>query len=309
MDFLQASLAAAVVLAVPLVLAALGELVAERAGILNLGVEGMMLVGAALGFRVAVDSGSLLTAVLAGGVGGLLLSLVHAFVCITLRANQIVSGLTLTLLGVGLSAFIGNAYSGAPLSLEVGTVAVPVLSQIPFVGPVLFDQDVFVYATVPLVLVVSYALFRTRVGSWVRASGEAPAAADAAGVPVLWVRYAATAFGGLLAGVGGCYFSVVFARAWTDNLTAGRGWIALALVIFAAWRPLLLLPGAVFFGFIDSLNFQLQASGAKVSADLLGMMPYVLTLIVLMVAWHSQARRHRGMPRALGTPYQRESRG
>ena len=308
MNFLQSALVIAVALATPLVFAAIGELIAEHSGVLNLSLEGMMLMGAAVGFRVAVDTGDLWRAVMAGALAGASLALVHAFISVTLRANQIVSGLTLVMLGVGLSAFIGHDYAGVPLAITVDPIKVPLLSQLPFLGPILFSQDIFVYATVPLVFGTSYLLFRTRLGSWIRASGEAPYAADAAGIRVALVRYTSTLVGGLLAGVAGVYFSVVFARAWTDNLTAGRGWIALALVIFASWRPLLILPGALFFGFIDSLNFQLQASGVQISADILGMMPYVLTLVVLMLVWRRQQRQHRGMPKALGVPYQREQR-
>jgi simple sugar transport system permease protein len=308
MTFLENALIIAVALATPLVFAAIGELIAEHSGVLNLSLEGMMLMGAAVGFRVAIDYESLWLAVVAGAAAGAALALVHAIVSVSLRANQIVSGLTLVMLGAGLSAFIGYDYSGLPLMISVEPISIPLLADIPFIGPILFDQDIFVYATIPLAIGTSYVLFRTRAGSWIRASGEAPYAADAAGIRITLVRYGATLVGGLLAGVAGVYFSVVFARAWTDNLTAGRGWIALALVIFASWRPLLILPGALFFGFIDSLNFQLQASGVQISADILGMMPYALTLIVLMLVWRRQQRQHRGMPKALGIPYQREQR-
>jgi len=308
MSFIEAALVVAVSLSTPLMLAALGELIAERAGVLNLSIEGMMLMGASVGFAVAVTTENIYLATLGGLLAGAVLSLVHAFVCITLKANQIVSGLTLVMLGTGLAAFIGSDYAGAASPIQVEDLAIPGLSDIPFIGPILFDQDLFVYVSIPLVMATTWFLFRTTWGQWLRATGEAPAAADAAGVPVTLVRYLATLTGGALAGVGGMYFSVVFARAWTDNMTAGRGWIALALVIFATWRPMLLLPGALFFGFLDSLNFQLQAQGVKISTDLLGMMPYVLTLLVLVVVWYRQQNQHRGMPQALGVPYERESR-
>lgn len=308
MNFIESALVVAVSLSTPLMLAALGELIAERAGILNLSIEGMMLMGASLGFAVGFTTESLNLAVLAGMVAGASLSLVHAFVSITLKVNQIVSGLTLVMLGTGLAAFIGSKYAGATSPVEVKTIPIPLLSEIPFLGPILFNQDLLVYISVPLVVFASWFLFNTTWGQWVRATGEAPAAADAAGVPVTLVRYAATLTGGALAGLAGTYFSVVFARAWTENMIAGRGWIALALVIFATWRPLLLLPGALFFGFLDSLNFQLQAAGFKISTDFLGMMPYVLTLLVLIVVWRRQQVQHRGMPRALGVPYEREKR-
>lgn len=308
MSFVQAALVVAVSLSTPLMLAALGELIAERAGVLNLSIEGMMLMGASVGFAVGATTGNIYLATLGGLLAGVALSLVHAFTCITLKANQIVSGLTLVLLGAGLASFIGSDYAGVPSPIQVSRLAIPALSDIPFVGPILFQQDLFVYASVPLVVATTWFLFRSKWGQWLRATGEAPAAADTAGCPVVLVRYVATLVGGALAGVAGMYFSVVFARAWTDNMTAGRGWIALALVIFATWRPLLLLPGALFFGFLDSLNFQLQAQGVKISTDLLGMMPYLLTLLVLVVIWRRQQVKHRGMPRALGVPYEREAR-
>lgn len=308
MSFVEAALIVAVSLSTPLLLAALGELIAERAGILNLSIEGMMLMGASMGFAVGFNTQSLNLAILAGMMAGAALSLIHAFISITLKANQIVSGLTLVMLGTGLAAFIGSDYAGASSPIEVQTIPIPGLSQIPFVGPILFNQDLLVYISVPLVFATSWFLFKTTWGQWIRATGEAPAAADAAGVPVILVRYAATLTGGALAGLAGTYFSVIFARAWSENMIAGRGWIALALVIFATWRPLLLLPGALFFGFLDSLNFQLQAAGVKISTDFLGMMPYVLTLLVLVIVWRRQQIQHRGMPKALGVPYEREKR-
>jgi ABC-type uncharacterized transport system permease subunit len=306
--FLTDALSTGVVLGAPLAFAALGELIAERAGIVNLGVEGMMLVGAVVAFVVGVKTDSIALAFLVGALAGGGLALVHAFMTITMRANQIVMGLTLTILGTGLSSYIGANYGDKPLGHRLGKVDIPLLSDIPFFGTVFFRHDVVVYLAVAVVIVAALVINRTRQGLWLRAAGESPAAADAAGVPVFAVRYVAVWLGGVFAGIAGAYLSVVYVGSWSDQLTAGRGWIAIALVIFASWRPLLLIPGALLFGFIDALNFQLQAEGVSISSQYLSMMPYVFTLVVLTVVWTRQRSRNWGMPQALGTPYEREAR-
>jgi ABC-type uncharacterized transport system permease subunit len=308
MDFLTDALSTGVVLGAPLALAGLGELISERAGIVNLGVEGMMLVGAVVGFAIGVQTESMALALLAGALGGGALSLVHAFMCVTLRVNQIVMGLTLTILGTGLSSYIGADYGDKPLRENLGDLDIPLVSELPVLGKVLFQHDVVVYLAVIAVVAAGVCINRTRAGLWLRATGESPAAADAAGVPVFAVRYVAVWLGGVLAGLGGAYLSVVYIGSWSEGLTAGRGWIALALVIFASWRPLVLLPGALLFGFIDALNFQLQAEGVSVPSQYLSMMPYVFTLVVLTVVWTRQRSRNWGMPLALGLPYEREAR-
>lgn len=308
MDFITDALSTGVVLGAPLAFAALGELIAERAGILNLGVEGMMLLGAVVAFAIGVQTGSVALAFLVGALAGGALALVHAFMCITLRVNQIVMGLTLTILGTGLSSYIGAGYGNEPLKQGLGEFHIPLLSDLPALGKVFFQHDVLVYLAVIAVVATGLALNRTRLGLWLRAAGESPAAADAAGVPVFAVRYLAVWLGGALAGVGGAYLSVVYLESWSEGLTAGRGWIAIALVIFASWRPLVLLPGALLFGFIDALNFQLQAEGVSVPSQYLAMMPYVFTLVVLAVVWTRQRSRNWGMPLALGLPYEREAR-
>jgi simple sugar transport system permease protein len=302
------ALSTGVVLGTPLAFAAVGELIAERAGVINLGVEGMMLIGAVVGFVVGVKSDSVALAFAAGAMAGGVLALVHAVMTVSLGVNQIVMGLTLTILGTGLSSYIGADYGDVPLHHELGTVDIPLLAQIPWIGKIFFQHDVMVYFAGLLVVGVAVAMARTRPGLWLRAAGESPAAADAAGVPIFAVRYVAVWFGGLLAGIAGAYLSVVYVRSWSDQLTAGRGWIAIALVIFASWRPLLLLPGALLFGFIDALNFQLQAKGVSVPSQYLAMMPYIFTLVVLTVVWTRQRSRNWGMPHALGAPYEREAR-
>ncbi|MFE7215674.1 ABC transporter permease [Streptomyces sp. NPDC057611] len=308
MSFLIDALSVAVVLSTPLVYAALGELIAERAGVMNLGVEGMMLVGAVSGFVVAVRVNSFTLAFLVAALAGAALALVHAVMSITLGVNQVVMGLTLTVLGTGLSSYIGSSFGDERLKGSVGTIPIPLLSDIPGVGEVLFRHDLLVYLAPVTVAGSALLINRTRVGLWLRAAGEAPAAADAAGVPVFAVRYAAVTIGGVLAGVAGAYLSLVYVGSWSDQMTAGRGWIALALVIFASWRPVLLLPGALLFGFIDALNFQLQLRGVSIPSPYLSMMPYVFTLVALTIVWTRQRARHWGMPEALGIPYEREAR-
>jgi general nucleoside transport system permease protein len=307
-DFWIDALSTGVVLGTPLAFAAIGELIAERGGVINLGVEGMMLIGAVVGFVTGVNTDSVPLAFAAGAAAGGLLALVHALMVVGLRVNQIVMGLTLTVLGTGLSSYIGADYGNKPLKHDLGTVDLPLLSSIPWIGRIFFRHDVMVYVAGIVVVAVALIVNRTRVGLWLRAAGESPAAADAAGVPIFAVRYVAVCLGGVLAGIGGAYLSVVYTRSWSDQLTAGRGWIALALVIFASWRPLLILPGALLFGFIDALNFQLQAKGVSVPSQYLSMMPYVFTLVVLTVVWTRQRTRNWGMPLALGVPYEREGR-
>jgi simple sugar transport system permease protein len=308
MNFWVDALSIGVVLGTPLIYAGLGELVAERGGIVNLGVEGMMLMGAVVGFVVSVQTNSIALAFLAGAAAGGALALVHATMTISLRVNQIVMGLTLTILGTGLSSYIGANYGDKPEKHTLGTVNIPLLSDIKWIGKIFFQHDVFVYFAAVVVVVAALVINRTRQGLWLRAAGESPAAADAAGVPIFAVRYVAVTLGGILAGIGGAYLSVVYTRNWSDQLTAGRGWIAIALVIFASWRPLLILPGALLFGFIDALNFQLQAKGVSVPSQYLAMMPYVFTLVVLTLVWARQRSRNWGMPLALGNPYEREAR-
>jgi len=307
-NFWITALSTGVVLGTPLAYAAVGELIAERAGVVNLGVEGMMLIGAVVGFVVAIKTGSVTLAFIIGALAGGVLAAVHGVMTINLRTNQIVMGLTLTILGTGLSSYIGNNYGYQALSHTLTPVGIPLLDKIPWIGKIFFRHDFVVYLAPVVVVLIGLVITRTRYGLWLRATGESPAAADAAGVPVFLVRHVAVVLGGMLAGIGGAYLSVIYTRSWSDQMTAGRGWIAIALVIFASWRPLLILPGALLFGFIDALNFQLQAKGVSVPSQYLSMMPYVFTLVVLALVWTRQRRRNWGMPLALGNPYEREAR-
>jgi simple sugar transport system permease protein len=312
-------LAQAVLYGTPLLYASLGELLAERSGVLNLGVEGMMLFGAAVGYWVTqtVEGSSaivLTLAVLAAAVGGGSMAAIHAFLTITLRANQIVSGLALTIFagGLGLSAYFGTELGLADLPPKVQAESLDVLGlgDVPFVGPILFDQSALVYASWLMTLLVGLYLGRTRLGLNVRAVGEAPASADAVGINVSVYRYAHVVLGGALAGIGGACYSLSITAGWVvgDTLVNGAGWIAIALVIFAFWRAELCLVGAYLFGALSALPFALQARDVNIAPEFLYALPYVTTIVVLVIVSTGLAKRHLGAPAALGIPYVREER-
>ncbi|GAB6174393.1 ABC transporter permease [Paradesulfitobacterium aromaticivorans] len=306
-EFLIPLLAAAVTAGTPILFAALGELITERAGIINLGVEGIMLVGAVAGFMMTVATGSpwmgLLASMLAGGA----VALIHAVLTITLRANQVVSGLALVIFGTGLSGYLGKNYVGIPVPKAFTPVPLGPLADIPVLGPVLFQHDVLVYISYGLVILLFYFMYHTRPGLNLRALGENPAATDALGLNVFALKYVYVVAGGVLSGIGGAYLSLAYAPSWLENMTAGRGWIAVALVIFALWNPLRALLGAYLFGGIDSLGFRLQVMGVAISPFILKMLPYLFTVIVLVMV----VARHKGRlaaPGALGLSYDREER-
>jgi simple sugar transport system permease protein len=310
-------LAAAVAYGTPLLFAALGELLAERSGVLNLGVEGMMLVGAVMGFLCVQHVGgsagvALPIAVAVAALAGAAASLILAFLVITLRANQIVSGLALTVFAgaAGLSSYIGNDFSLAddPARFSFGTLDVLGLGDLPIVGPIVFRQTWLVYASWLCALAVGLYLSKTRPGLEARAVGEAPAAADAMGIDVARYRYLHTLAGGAFAGIGGATFSLALTPQWVDGLTAGAGWIAIALVIFAFWRADLCLVGAYAFGAFSALPLILQARGITITPQLFQALPYVMTIVVLVLVSTGTARRRLGAPAALGTPYVREER-
>jgi ABC-type uncharacterized transport system permease subunit len=312
-------LAQAVLYGTPLLYAALGELLAERSGVLNLGVEGMMLFGAAVGYWVTqtVDGSEatvLTLAALAAGVGGAAMAAIHAFLTITLRANQIVSGLALTIFagGLGLSAYFGTEVGLAdlPPKFQFGSLDLLGLGDLPVLGPILFDQSALVYASWVMTLLVGLYLGRTRLGLNVRAVGEAPASADAMGINVALYRYAHVLAGGAFAGVGGACYSLSITAGWTvgDTLVNGAGWIAIALVIFAFWRAELCLVGAYLFGALSALPFALQARDVQVAPEFLYALPYVTTIVVLVIVSTGLAKRRLGAPAALGVPYVREER-
>ncbi len=306
-EFLIPLLAAAVIAGTPILFAALGELITERAGIINLGVEGIMLMGAVAGFMAAVSTSNpwigLLAAMLAGGA----LALVHAFLTITLRANQVVTGLALTIFGTGFSGYLGKAYIGIPVPKPFAVTPLGPLADLPFIGPIFFQHDILVYISYGLVVVIWYFLQHTAPGLNLRALGENPAAMDALGINVFRLRYIYVVIGGMLGGIGGAYLSLAYAPSWLENMTAGRGWIAVALVIFALWNPWRALMGAYLFGGIDALGFRLQVLGVQVSPFFLKMLPYLFTVLILVLV----VARHKGRlatPGALGLPYDREER-
>jgi general nucleoside transport system permease protein len=300
-------LTAAIAAATPLLFAAIGEVVAERAGVINLGLEGMMLVGAVVGFIAMNESGSLTAGVAASLAAGALVATVHAFFTVTLAANQIISGLGLTIGGTGLAAIIGSSVVGTPARASFEDQELPLLASIPWLGEIVFRQHLLVYVAVGLVPVVWWTLRGTRIGLHLRAVGENPAAADAMGVSVARYRYGAVLFGGALAGLAGASLSLAESPGWSEGMTAGRGWIALALVIFATWDPLRTLVGALLFGIFDVLAFRVQIIGIDVSSTLLGMIPYVATILVLIAVTLLGASKRLGAPGALGVPYVREA--
>ncbi len=307
------SLASAVIAGTPILLAAMGEIVAERSGIMNLGVEGMMLMGAVVGFWCGVHTGSLTLGLLLGGLAGLVLSLVHAVLAISLRVDQTVSGLSLVIVGGGLSAYLGAA-GETPLleranNVEVTPLFPTSITELPAIGPVLLGHDVVVYLAVAAVAIMAWLLYRSSIGLSLRAVGEDPAAADAAGLNVVRIRYLSTAFGGFCAGVGGAYLVLAVLGTWQQGLTAGAGWIAVALVIVAGWRPWLALIGALVFGVLRGLSFTLQIAEVDIPSDFLAMIPFVAAYLVVVGISASPSRSRRvAAPAALAQPYFREQR-
>ena len=286
----------------------IGEIFAERSGILNLGIEGMMVIGAFFGFVAGNLTKNPYLGFTIGMLAGGLASLIFAFISITLKGNQIVTGLALTIFGLGITNFYGQKWINQKLAVPAHPIAIPGLSKIPLIGPVFFNQDVFVYLSYVIAISFWIILFRTKIGVSLRAVGENARAADAMGISVDRTRYFWTFVGGLLAGAGGAYLTIVYAPFWLDGITSGRGWISVALVIFAMWNPLYAIIGAYLFGGITALQFQLQALGTTIPSSLLSMQPYLLTLIVVIVATFLLRAKHIGAPKELGLPFFREER-
>lgn len=304
---LTALLAAAITAGTSILLAAAGELMAEKSGVLNLGVEGMMLVGAVLGFIITINTGNHWLGVTAAIAGGGIMALLHAFISVTLRGNQVVSGLALTIFGTGLSGFLGKSYQGVPMFYKFSGLDIPALGQIPVLGPILFQHDILVYLAVLITIIMWFILYRTSWGLAIRAVGENPQSADTVGVNVASVRYICTIVGGMLAGLGGAYISLAYAPTWQENMTAGRGWIAVALVIFALWNPTRAILGAYLFGGVEALTFRLQTIGIHISSFFMSMLPYLVTIVVLVWVTARKAQE-ASAPEALGTAYDREER-
>ena len=302
MGSFEAILLTVMTAATPLLLAAIGELVVERSGVLNLGVEGMMIMGAVMGFAGAQATGSPYVGILCAMAAGMVLSLLFGFLTIHLVANQVATGLALTLLGLGLAGMIGEAFVGRP-GVRLMPLDIPGLSDLPVIGRVVFGQDILVYVSLALVAAVAFVLFRTRAGLVIRAVGDNHGSAHALGVSVRKVRYLCVLFGGACAGLSGGYLSLAYTPQWVEGMTAGRGWIALALVVFATWRPLRLLAGAYLFGAVGILQFHAQAHGVALPSQLLSALPYLATIAVLVIISRNRILTKVNTPACLGRPF------
>lgn len=299
MDMTAAVLVSMIAAATPLLFAAVGELVTEKSGVLNLGVEGMMLAGAVCAFATAIATGSGFLAIVAGAAAGAGLAFLFGVLTLTLLANQVATGLALTIFGIGLSALFGQGLVGTPLE-PLPKLAVPGLSNLPLIGPVVFGQDVLVYLSVAVTVAVAWFLYRTRGGLVVRAVGESHDAAHAIGYHVIGIRYLAVMFGGAMAGLGGAFLSLAYTPMWIENMTAGRGWIALALVVFATWRPWRVLLGAYLFGGLTIMQLHIQGIGISVPAQVLSMLPYLATILVLVLISSDKMRIRLNAPADIG---------
>jgi simple sugar transport system permease protein len=299
-------IASLIVASTPILLAALGELVCEKSGVLNLGVEGMMIFGAICGFAIAVETDSPVLGFLFAALAGAALSMIFGVLTQFLLSNQVATGLALTLFGLGFSALVGQGYVGLKAP-AMPSVPFGPLSDLPVLGPILFSHDIMVYASIGLVAAVWYVLTYTRAGLILRAVGESHDAAHALGYKVVRIRLLAIAFGGALAGLGGAYLSLVRVPQWTEGMTAGAGWIALAIVVFASWRPWRVVLGAYLFGGITVLQLNLQAAGVKVPVELLSMSPYLITIVVLVLMSRDRTRTALNAPAALGRSFHASS--
>ncbi|MEB0140567.1 MULTISPECIES: ABC transporter permease [unclassified Undibacterium] len=301
MENFAALIAASINSGTPLLIAALGLLINERAGVLNLGAEGMMLVAAIVGFAVAHQSHVPALGFLAGAVSGMLMASLFAWLTLVLATNQVATGLALSIFGAGLSAFIGQAFVGQ--SLPAGKHGIPYLQDLPFFGKALFDQHSAVYFSLLLCAGIAWFLYRSRAGLVLRAIGESPESAHALGYPVRKIRYAALLFSGACCGIAGAYLSIVYTPMWVEGLVAGRGWIALALTTFATWRPARVLLGALLFGSVTILQFYFQAIGIAIPSQILSMLPYLATIVVLVLISRNPDWIRLNMPASLGKPF------
>ena len=289
--------------ATPLLLAALGELVVERSGVLNLGIEGMMLAGAVTGFAVTVESGSALLGIFCAMLAGMAMALIFGLLTLSLMANQVATGLALTIFGVGISSLVGAGYVGVPV-VPLAKLDIPVISSLPVIGPLLFSHDILIYAAIALTACVAWFLKRTRAGMILRAVGDSDESAHSIGYDVILVRYMAVLFGGLMAGLAGAFLSLSYTPLWIENMTAGRGWISLALVVFATWRPWRVLFGAYLFGGVTILQLTAQGAGwFDVPSQVMSMLPYIATILVLTIISAGPWRARLNAPACLGKPF------
>lgn len=302
MNELALLLAATLNAGTALALAGLGLLINERSGVINLGAEGLMLVAAIAGFATAVHTGSDLAAFAAGAGAGALLAAIFGVLVIWLNTNQYATGLALSMFGAGFSAFVGTGFTQDRLS-ERMKVHIPVLSDIPFIGPALFRHHPLVYLTIALAIFLAWFLYRSRAGLILRAVGESPESAHALGYPVRRIRLLAVVIGGALCGVAGAYLSVIYTPLWVEGMVSGRGWIALALTTFATWRPARVLVGAYLFGGVTMLQFYLQGEGVQIPSQWLTMLPYLATIVVLVLISRNPTWIRVNMPASLGKPF------
>ena len=300
---------AMIIAGTPLLFATLGEMLTEKSGNLNLGVEGMMLIGAVAGFGMGFYTGSGTLAIVGAAIAGALGALIYAFLTVSLRANQVVSGLALTIFGTGIASFVGTLFIGQKMPDKViasfAKVSIPLLGDLPFIGPILFRHDYFVYVGYLMAICLGVYFYKTRYGLNLIAISENPSAADASGIHVNLYKYIHILFGGALCGMAGAYLSVVDVPQWQDNITAGRGWIAIALVIFVKWNPFMALFGAYLFGGLSIIGFRLQH--LSISQNLLDVLPYAVTIIVLILSSIRKSKED-APPKGLGVPYFREDR-
>lgn len=304
-------LSAAIQAGTPLLFATMGESLTEKSGHLNLGVEGMMLMGAVVGFQTVLITSNPIAAMAGAMLAGAIGAFIYAVLTVTLRANQEVTGLALTIFGTGFSSFAGQKLVGQATPEAVKAffkpVSIPLLGKIPYLGNILFNQDVFVYLGYIVALAAGFYLYRTKIGLNLRAVGENPASADASGVNISLYKYIHILIGGALCGLGGAYLSLVYVPAWQENVTAGRGWIAVALVIFSNWNPYKVPLGAYIFGGLDIIGFRLQKYNFRVSQYVIDMIPYIVTIAILIIT-SVRRLKENAAPKGLGLPYFREDR-
>ncbi|MDQ0884917.1 ABC-type uncharacterized transport system permease subunit [Paenibacillus sp. V4I9] len=308
MDIVTQLIVSAISSGTPLLLAVLGGILIERSGITQLGAEGLMLMGAVTSCLVFIQTGSLaLTLLCVLAVGGVL-GILHGFLCVTLHANQVVSGLAMTIFGAGLSAYLGKRVSGIPLPGAVPRLDLPWLENVPFMGKIFAHLDLFTWFSFVLVIVMHLFIHRTSWGLHLRAVGDNPATADVMGIPVIAIRYGCIIIGSMLIGIGGADLLLVYTPTWNEGMTSGRGWIAVALIIFARWNPVRALVCAYFFGVLDTLGFRVQLIGSHIPSYFLKMIPYIVTILVLMFLGWRNRNKPSGAPEALGVPFIREQR-
>lgn len=304
-DIIISTLQRTMVAGTPLLLATTGEVICERSGILNLGVEGVMAMGAVVAFIVTITTGQPWLGVLAAVAAGIAISTIHAFASITLQANQVVSGLALTMLGLGLSGMMGKPYVGKPLSVKMEDWAIPYLSDIPYLGKILFSQSPFFYLAIVLALIAWFFLERTRLGIQIRSTGENPKATETQGINVSRLKYLSVLIGGGFSALAGAHLSISYSKSWIEGMTAGRGWIAIALTIFALWNPGRAIWAAFLFGGIFVVQYLMQPLG--ISPNFLSMLPYIATLLILLLISLKDPRKLNA-PAMLGEPYKRGER-